>query len=158
MLCLQRFNRLVFSGLQVRPPMLHSQWFFCFHQALITRPPGPPSALQDSAAIVHRVQIVSETFLKVILSNAKTKCQSLGLGFFLFWKCVLWYRWVLHLLLSKYASYLSTRHFSEFGYKQSTLLWNISKCCPQCISRTDIIQHLFRFFFLMWASGKKKSS
>lgn len=137
--------------------MLHSPWFFCFHQALITHPPGPPSALQDSAAIVHRVQIVSETFLKVILSNAKTKCQCLGLGFFLFWKCVLWYRWVLHLLLSQYASYLSTRHFSKsLAISNLTLLRNISKCCPQCIFRTDIIQELFRFSFLTWASSKKK--
>lgn len=136
--------------------MLHSQWFFCFHQALITRPLGPPSALQDSAAIVHRIQIVSETFLKVILSNAKTKCQCLGLGFFFFGSVFCdtgefyIYCWANMPVICQWDIFSKSLAISNL-----TLLRNISKCCPQCISRTDIIQDLFRFSFLTWASVKK---
>lgn len=95
------------------------------------------------------VQIISKKFVKGILSNAKTKCQCLGLSvkvfffFFSFFGSVLQYRCVSTSMPDKHASYLSMRHFLKSWTVSNLLLFrNISKCCSQFISGTDVTQKL----------------
>ena len=70
------------------------------------------------------------------------KCESLFF-FFSFFGSVLQYRCVSTSMPDKYASYLSMRHFLK-SWTASNLLWfrNISKCCSQFISGTDVTQKL----------------
>ena len=99
--------------------------------------------------MIQMVQIISKKFFKVILSNAKTKCQCLGLSvkvfffFFSFFGSVLQYRCVSTSMLDKYASYLSMRHFLKSSTVSNLLLFrNISKCCSQFTAGMDATQKL----------------